>query len=348
MDSLPSLGGKPADDTIEAFTLANAHGFSAQVINYGATVMSLRAPDRRGRLADVVLGFDDPGRYLGPHPFFGAIAGRVAGRIGGARFVLDGRTYELAANDPPNHLHGGQVGFDRRFWSAAPVSHAGGAASVRLAYRSVDGEEGYPGTVDVTVTYTVTAGNALVVDTEAATDQPTPFSVTQHSYFNLAGEGTIEGHRLQILADSFAPADARMALLGRREPVAGCGNDFTHPRRIGNAIGHLFQGHGDLYFLSPADGGAPRPAARLFEPVSGRILTVTTTEDCLQFYTGVSLDGSLSGKSGRPYVRHAGLCLECENYPDAANTPALGDIILRPGHPKRQTTIYAFSTDADV
>jgi aldose 1-epimerase len=341
----------PTGETVEAYTLANASGFSLQVITYGATVTSLRVPDRHGRLADVVLGFGDLGSYLAPHPYFGAIAGRVAGRIRGARFVLDGCVHELAANDPPNHLHGGRVGFDRRLWSATPVSRADGAASLRLAYRSPEGEEGYPGTVDVTVTYTATSANAFVMETQAATDRATPFSLTQHSYFNLAGEGagTIGGHELQIHADAYAPADARMALLGRREPVAGLGNDFNRPRRISDALPHLSQAHGDLYFLPRSDAEKssqePTLAARVHEPVSGRTLTVSTTEGCLQFYTGVSLDGTLVGKSGGAYGPHAGFCLECEGYPDGANTPALGDIILRPGKPLRQTTIYALSTE---
>ena len=339
-----SIGALPAGQI--TYTLANTSGFSLPVIPYGATVTSLLVPDRHGCLADVVLGFDNLAGYLAPHPYFGAIAGRVAGRISGARFALDGHTYELAPNDPPNHLHGGRVGFNRRLWSATPLPRADGAASLRLGYHSPDGEEGYPGRVDVAVTYTVTAGNALVMETEATTDRATPFSLTQHSYFNLAGEGTgsIEGHALQIHADDFAPTDDRMTLLGRREPVAGRGNDFNRSRRIGDALPHLFKAHGDLYFLPPLGEASPRLAAHLHEPTSGRTLTVSTTEDCLQLYTGASLDGSLTGKSGRPYGPHSGLCLECEGYPDGANTPALGDIILRPGHPLRHTTIYAFTT----
>lgn len=351
MLALP-YGALPSGETVEAYTLTNAGGFSLQVITYGATVTSMRVPDRHGRLADVVLGFGHLRSYLAPHPYFGAIVGRVAGRITGARFVLDGCAHELAPNDPPNHLHGGRVGFDRRLWSATPVFRADGAASLRLAYRSPDGEEGYPGKVDVAVTYTVTADNAFMMETEATTDRATPFSLTQHSYFNLAGEdaGTIEGHELKIQADAYAPVDKRMALQGRREQVAGQGNDFNRPRRVGNALPHLFQAHGDLYFLPRPEAEksskkTPRPAARVFEPVSGRVLTVSTTEDCLQFYTGVSLDGSLIGKSGRAYGPHAGLCLECEGYPDGANTPALGNIILRPGQPLRHTTIYAFSAN---
>lgn len=340
------LGTLPTGETVESYPLTNASGFSARVMTYGATVISLLAPDRDGWLADVVLGFNDLEDYLKPHPFFGAIAGRVAGRITGARFTLDGQVHELAANEPPNHLHGGWVGFNRRLWKAAPHSRADGGCSVRLTYRSPDGEEGYPGTVDVSVTYTVTAGDALVVETEATTDRATPFSLTQHSYFNLAGEGagSIEGHDLEIFASEFAPTDEAMALQGRREAIAGRGNDFNRSLRVGDALPHLFKRHGDLYFLARATTDAPRLAARLREPVSGRVMTVSTTEDCLQLYTGVSLDGSVIGKSGRPYGSHAGLCLECEGYPDGANAPEMGDIILRPGQTLRETTVYAFST----
>ena len=336
----PSQGGIP---TIASYSLANASGFSVDLINYGATVTSIRAPDRHGRLADVVLGFSTPASYLASHPYFGAIAGRVAGRITGARFTLDGREYPLAANDPPNHLHGGRTCFDRRFWSATSVT----SSSVRLTYHSPAGEEGYPGAVDAIVTYTVTLDNSLVVETETASDHPTPCSLTQHSYFNLAGqgEGTIEHHELQIQADAFAPTDDYMGFLARRESLVNCSNDFTHPRRLSDAIPHLFNNHGDLYFLPRSGTNTPRQAARLTDPITGRVLTVSTTESCLQLYTGVSLDGTLIGKSGRPYGRHAGLCLECEGYPDGANTPALGDIILLPGHPRRQTTVYAFSTE---
>ncbi|MCE0497550.1 MAG: galactose mutarotase [Methylacidiphilales bacterium] len=345
------FGSLPTGELVQAFTLKNDAGASLQVITLGGIVTSLCVPDRHGQVADVVLGFDNLERYLAPHPYIGAIAGRVAGRINRSRFVLDGRAYELAPNDPPNHLHGGWSGFDRRLWSAIPLSRVDGADSLRLAYRSPDGEEGYPGTVNVTVIYTLTADNAFVIETEATTDRATPFSLTQHSYFNLAGEGmgTIEGHELQIHAEAYAPTDERMALLGRRVPLAGQGNDFNHPRRIGDALPHLFQAHGDLYFLSRSGADkssekALRLAARVFEPASGRVLTVSTTEDCLQLYTGVLLDGSLIGKSGQPYGPHAGLCLECESYPDGANTPALGNIILRPGQLLRHTTVYAFST----
>jgi len=346
-----SFGTLPTGERVNSYTLTNAGGLKLELITYGATVKSLHVPDRHGNLADVVLGFSDLAGYLAPHPYVGATVGRVAGRIRDACFVLDDGKYPLAANNGPHHLHGGLVGFSRRNWTATPLERVDGAASLRLAYRSADGEEGYPGQVDLSVTYTVTADNALMLETEATTTRATPLSPTHHSYFNLAGEGTgtIEEHELQILAETYAPADDQMALLGKRAPVVPGGNDFNQPRRLADALPHLFQAHGDLYFLprlgvDASPGNQPRRVARVVEPTSGRVLTVQTTEDCLQFYTGAGLDGSLVGKSGRTYGPYAGFCLECEGYPDGVRTPELGNIVLRPGQTFRQTTIYSFST----
>lgn len=336
-------GRLPDGRSVYAWTLAGTGGLTLEALNYGGIVTRLHAPDRTGRLADLVLGLPSLDAYLAGKSYFGALVGRVAGRITAGRFTLDGVTYPLAVNNGPNHLHGGRQGFDKHLWAAAPVTRTDGAPSLRLTRLSPDGEEGYPGNVTVSVTYTITADNTFIIDSEASTDRPTPFSLTHHSYFNLTGEGTgtITGHTLQIHADSFAPTDAKMTLLGRREPVFPA-NDFRQPRRLADAIPHLHKSHGDLYFLPAAPG--LRPVARLADPVSGRVLTVSTTEACLQLYTGVSLDGTLTGKSARPHAAHAGLCLECQGNPDAAHFPALGDIILRPGHPQRHTTAYAFTT----
>ena len=330
---------------VEAFTLESRGGMTLEVITYGATITSLQVPDRKGHLADVVLGFSQLSDYLAPHPYFGAMIGRVAGRIGGAEFSLDGTRYLLTANDHTNHLHGGATGFDRRLWTPHPLSDS----SLQLTYQSPDGEEGYPGNVTVLVTYSVTDDNVLHIETEATTDLATPLSLTQHSYFNLAGEGhgTIEDHELQISAEAYAPTDQNLAFLGHRALART--NDFQSPRRVGAALPDLHLAHGDLYFLREPGAGGQLPkmqkAARVYEPASGRCLTVSTTEDCLQFYTGVALDGSLTGKSGKSYGPHAGLCLECQGYPDGTKTPWLGDIILRPGKTFHQTTHYAFSTE---
>ncbi|MEX1117531.1 MAG: aldose epimerase family protein [Terrimicrobiaceae bacterium] len=337
-------GTLPDGRIVEALTLESQGGMTMQVITYGATITSLQVPDRNGKLADVVLGFSDLAGYLAPHPYMGALIGRVAGRIRGAEIIVDGTHHSLAANDPPNHLHGGRSGFDRRLWVPGHVADD----SVELTCFSPDGEEGYPGSVETRVTYTITGDHVLKVETEATTDRATPLSLTQHSYFNLAGEGrgTIEGHDLQIHAKTYAPTDDRLTLLG--EQVAVGKNDFQRPRQLGTVLPDLHLAHGDLYFLrAPCDEVLEpelKDAARLYEPISGRCLTVSTTEACLQLYTGVALDGTLVGKSGHSYGPHAGLCLECEGYPDGVRTPSLGDIILRPGHTYRQTTLYAFST----
>jgi aldose 1-epimerase len=343
-----TFGVLPEGESVEAWTLCGAGGFQLEAITYGGIVTRLSVPDRDGRLADVVLGFNDLDSYLGNSPYFGAMIGRVAGRITGAHFNLDGNGYDLARNDHANHLHGGFQGFDKRVWAATPVTNPGRAASLRLTYRSTNGEEGYPGTVDLTVTYSISDDNVFFVETEAVTDQPTPFNLTQHSYFNLAGEhtGSITDHELQIRSDEFVVTDERMTLLGQVASVTGRANDFREPRNLGHAIPLLFQNYGDLYRIRRETPAAPvsriEPAARLVHPASGRVLEVSTTETHLQLYTGAALDGSLTGKSGVAYARFAGVCLECEGYPDGANTPDLGDIILRPEHPRREATAYAF------
>jgi len=338
------FGTAPCGGPVRAFTLLGANGMEAEILTYGGIVRRLLVPDHTGSPADVVLGFDNLEAYLAGHPYFGAIAGRVAGRITGGRFTIDGRTYELDPNDPPNHLHGGPTGFDKRVWSPEPTTLADGSPALRLTYRSPHLDQGYPGEVEVSVTYAVTAANALRFEWEARSDAPTPISLTHHSYFNLDGEGsgTATHHTLEIAASSYVPTDAAMTLAGRAKSVAGRPNDFRLPRPLADALPGLFAQHGDLYLLNPRTEAPPRFAARLTAARSGRVLEVSTTEQCLQLYTGVALDGSLSGKSGTPYGRHAGICLECEGYPDAANTPALGEPLLRPGESRRHTTLYTF------
>ena len=335
---------------VEAWTLNGQGGLVLEVITYGGIVTRLLAPDRDGHLTDVVLGFNNLDSYLAGHPYFGAIIGRVAGRITGAAFSIDGTPFDLAKNDPPNHLHGGIEGFDKKVWTAIPVSRPDGAPSLRLIYYSPAGEEGYPGSVNVSVTYTVTNDNTFLIETEAVTDRPTPINLTHHSYFNLAGEaaGCITDHELQVSSDEFVTTDKQMALLGRLESVMGRNNDFRQHRRLSDVLPLIFQNHGDLYLVktSPPEAGLLNMArvAQLVHPNSGRIVDVSTTEAYVQAYFGAALDGSLIGKSDVPYKQHAGICLECHSYPDGVNHPGLGDIIVHPGRPKRQTTAYAFST----
>lgn len=343
-----TFGYLPGGAPIQAWTLSGAGGLVAEVINYGATVTRLLAPDREGSLADVVLGFRDLQAYREHGAYFGAMAGRVAGRITGGRFSLEGRSYQLACNNGPNHLHGGLEGFDKKVWTAEPASGGNDLPALRLRYRSPDGDQGYPGAVDVTVTYTVTDDNVLLVECEASADQPSPLNLTHHSYFNLAGEGSgsVAEHELQIHSGHYVTTDEHMTLLGRMAQVDGRANDFREPRKLGEAMPHLYQNHGDLYLLREQANNDSQakllPAARLTDPRSGRVLEVSTTAPYVQFYTGAALDGALIGKSGVSYQRYAGVCLECEGYPDGVNTPALGDILLRPGNPRRETTAYAF------
>lgn len=338
--SAPREAGRTASgEIVHAYDLGNARGMTASVLTYGGIVQSLRVPDARGVLADVVLGFGSLDPYLGGHPYFGAITGRVAGRITGGRFTVDGREYALACNDGGNHLHGGVTGLDKRVWRADVSDGA-----LVLRYRSPDGEEGYPGAADLAVSYRLTDANELVIDTEVAVDRATPVSLTNHSFFNLAGEGegTVEDHVVTISADDYVPTDAQLTLSGRREPVDGRANDLRSPRRLGDVIPGLHLQHGD-YYLLPASGGAMRHVARVSEPRSGRVMDVSTDDDGLQFYTGRFLDGSLVGKSGRAYPRCGGFCLECQGYPDGAEHSGLGAIIVRPGQPRRRRTVYAFA-----
>jgi aldose 1-epimerase len=343
MQKLP-FGKLPTGEIVDSFTLAGAAGASLEFLTYGGIVRSLNLPDRDGRLADVVLGFDTLEPYLAGHPYFGAIAGRVAGRIPGGRFTLEGKTYQLVKNNDPNHLHGGLRGLDKRVWQAQPNERADGADSVRLTYVSPDGEEGYPGTVDFSVTYTFTQDNIFIIESEVTSDRTTPVSLTHHSYFNLAGErsGDIFDHELTIFSDRTFLVDEFMTPLGRTEAVAGSARDFSSPRRLGDAIPHLFQKHGDCYALP--GGRDLYLAARLSAPASGRTLAVLTNEHCFQIYSGAYLDCPSLGKSGRPYLPFAGFCLECEGYPAGVDFPEFGSILVSPGHPRRQATHYAFST----
>ena len=343
--------GQLADGRIvDAWLLRGAGGLALEAITYGGIVTRLLVPDREGNLADVVLGYDHLEPYLLRHPYFGAITGRVAGRITGARFNLEGVDYSLTVNDGSNHLHGGEKGLDRRLWAAVPITRPDQAPSLCLTYHSPHGEENYPGNVDFSVTYTVTADNTFVVETEAVTDRPTPISLTHHSYFNLAGEGSgdVLDHEVQINADTFFPTSPDLTLLDREEPVAGSPNDLNRTRRVGDVLPRLHLGHGALYRVRrpnpDAVGSELVPAARLAHPATGRVLDVSTTERLLQFYTSAMLPTTGPvGKSGRLYAPLSAICLECEDYANGVPAPDLGDIIVRPGRPYHHKTAYSFS-----
>lgn len=330
-------------DAITQFTLSNANGLVAKIIDFGGIITELHAPDRDGRLADVVLGFDALAPYEGDNPYFGALIGRYGNRIANARFTLDGREYLLPANDGDKHLHGGPGGFHKRKWQASAVGD-----SLQLAYRSVDGEEGYPGNLDVTVSYQLNDENELVMRFHAVTDQPTPVNLTQHSYFNLAGEGDILNHQLTIDADTFVGIDAASIPLGTLSPVTGTPFDFRTPRPIGERVGQpdkqLRHGRGydHNFVLNKPNGREMTRAAHVLEPGSGRVLELFTEEPGLQFYSGNFLDGSLAGK-GRTYGHRSGFCLEPQHFPDSPNRPRFPNVILRPGQVYETESRFRFS-----
>lgn len=333
---------------MEAWTLTGGGGLVLEVITLGGIVTRMLVPGRDGSFADVVLGFGELQSYIAGHPYFGAITGRVAGRIVGAAFTLDDRTYRLADNEAPNHLHGGVCGLDKRIWNAAAFTRRDGAPSLRLRYYSPDGEEGYPGNIDIGVTYTTTHDNTFLIETEAVSDQLTVLNLTHHSYFNLGGEGhgSVADHVVTIFADQFVPIGEYMNLQGRLEPV-GPGNDFRSPRRLGEMVPLISQEHGDFYVLPRGQADEMKVAARCEHPASGRVITISTTNHYLQLYTGRFLDGSAAGKSGVAYGPFAGVCFECQGYSNAGNSRLRNDILLQPGQPQLHATAYAFTVSAE-
>jgi aldose 1-epimerase len=335
--------GKLTDGTpIDLYTLTNSKGLIAKVTNYGTIITELHVPDRNGQLGDIVLGFDNLDQYVGPHPHFGATIGRVANRIARGKFTLHGQTYTLAINNGPNHLHGGLAGFDKKVWRAEP----GEGASVKFSYTSPDGEEGYPGAVEVSVVMTLTDANELSIDYTATTDQNTPVNLSNHSYFNLLGEGDVLGHEIMLSADYYTPVDDTMIPTGQLAPVKGTPFDFTSPKPIGSRFAQLQGspvGYDHNYVINRAGKGLAL-AARVWEPATGRCMEVRTTQPGVQFYTGNFLDGAITGKRGVVYRRHTGFCLETQHYPDSVNHPAFPSTILHPGHAYRQTTVHTFST----
>ena len=343
-----AFGKTKQGEAVERFTLTNRAGVEVSAISYGAIITSIRVPDRKGAAADVALGFDTLEGYLGDHPFFGTVVGRYGNRIANARFTLGGRTYQLAANNGPNHLHGGVRGFDKYVWAAAPIDGVNGVAFTRT---SPDGEEGYPGTLQVRVSYVLTEANELVIEYQATTDKATPVNLTQHTYFNLAGHGAgpVADHELMIDADRYTPVDESLVPTGVLAPVAGTPLDFRRPTRVGARIDapdeQIRFGRGyDHNFVLNRRGNDLHLAARVVEPKSGRSLEVSTTEPGVQFYTGNFLDGTIKGKGGSAYVRRGGLCLETQHFPDSPNQPAFPTTILEPGATYRSKTVWKFGS----
>jgi aldose 1-epimerase len=339
--------GTPVDEV----TLKNSHGVELHAISYGGIITSLKVPDRAGKPGDIVLGFDQPESYWAdpPPPFFGAIVGRYGNRIGKGKFTLDGKPYSLATNNGVNHLHGGNKGFDKVLWTITTKDAPEGSQAI-FSRTSKDGEEGYPGNLQVRVTYTLTEKNELIVDYHATTDKATPVNLTQHSYFNLAGEGTgdILGHQLTIDADRYTPVDDTLIPTGELAPVQGTPFDFRQPTAIGARIDQdnpqLKNGKGyDHNWVLTRKGTGLQHAARLTDPKSGRTMDVATTEPGLQFYSGNFLDGTIKGKGGHVYAHRSGLCLETQHFPDSPNKPKFPSTILQPGKAYESRTVFTFS-----
>ncbi len=338
---------------IEAVTLTNKAGLSARVLTYGATLQSVMAPDRNGKFADVLLGYDKSEDYVNHPNFFGVTVGRFANRIGGGRFSLDGQSYQLTLNDKTNSLHGGTKGFDKHLWKIVSMKD-GPTASVVMVLTSPDGDQGYPGKVDATVTYSLDEAGALTIAFEAKTDKPTIVNMTNHAIFNLNGEGSPLGatfHKLTIPAAAYTPVDAKLIPTGERRPVQGTVFDFRQPRLVAEGIRdgndqqiRYGQGYDHNFALDKGLTATPQLAARLEDPASGRVLEVLSTEPGVQFYTGNFLDGTYVGKKGHLYRMGDGIALEPQKFPDSPNKPDFVSPRVDPGKPYRHTMIYRFST----
>lgn len=356
MTSLPSAYASPPTisrsnfgtlrdgERVDEYTLSSGNGVTAHILTWGGIIRTLTTPDKTGRTADIVLGFDSLAAYEDRHPYFGTITGRVANRIASGRFSLDGKTYSLAINNGPNHLHGGINGFDRKNWKAHTETTPE-AVSLILSHVSPDGDEGYPGAVSVEVRYTMHSKNTLRVDYRATTTKATPINLTNHAYFNLAGHasGDILQQHLQIFADSYLPVDENLIPIGTVAPVQNTPFDFRQPHSIGEHIAEVGLGYDHNFVLGLSSHGLRR-AAYAWDPASGRSLEVTTTQPGIQFYTGNYLSDKEVGKGGVPYKKHAGFCLETQGFPDAINQPNFPSTVLKPGEEYAHTTILSFST----
>lgn len=346
IDTKP-FGTLPTGEAVSLFTLTNKNGLSAKVTNYGGILVALNVPDRSGELADVVLGKDTLEGYLAGHPHFGATTGRVAGRISGAEFTLEGQTYPLEANNGPNCLHGGLKGYDKLVWAAEIINDLG-VDKLRLSVTDPDGSNGFPGTVECTVTYALLDDNTLEIAYTATTDKTTPFNLTNHSYFNLSGsgQGDVLGHEVQIFSDSVAAIDEESTLIGRKDPVVAGFNDYREPVLL-SSLKELVPNNADIhFFLEDGRTELPKAAAVVYDPKSGRVMETLTTEPGVQFYAGLSLseDAPEIGKGGAIHAAKTGFCLETQDYANSVNYPEMGGAILSPGKGFSSTTLYRFST----
>ncbi|HEV2691278.1 MAG TPA: aldose epimerase family protein [Verrucomicrobiae bacterium] len=341
------FGHTPGGKAVELYTLRNSHGMEATIMTYGGIVTSLKTADKNGRFGDVVLGYDNLDGYIKSTPYFGALIGRYGNRIANGKFTLDGKTYTLATNNPPNTLHGGLRGFDKVVWTARPLPTAHGPSLI-LAYVSPGGEEGFPGTLSVTAVYSLTENNELRIDFSATTSAKTVVNLTHHSYFNLRGSGDILNHIVTINADNFTPVDSTLIPTGELRPVAGTPFDFTTIHTVGERIGATdeqlkFGGGYDHNWVLNKQGDELSQAATVHEMSSGRTMEVWTTSPGVQFYSGNFLDGTLTGKGGWTYQFRNGLCFEPQHFPDSPNHPAFPTTELNPGETYHNTIIYKFS-----
>ncbi|HEY9226926.1 MAG TPA: aldose epimerase family protein [Gemmatimonadaceae bacterium] len=344
-----TFGTLPDGGVVEQFSLKNAHGIEVRAMSYGASITSIKTPDRAGAFGDIVFGYDSLGAYIRDASYFGPTVGRFANRIARARFTLDGRTYALAVNDGVNTLHGGRRGLNKALWRGEPFTR-GDTAGVTFRYTSPDGEEGYPGTLQLAVSYGLTPNNELVIDYEATTDKPTPVNVSQHGYWNLHGDGrgTILDHLLTIDASSYTPVDSTLIPTGKIAPVDGTPFDFRTPTAIGARIGQtdtqlrFGKGYDHNWVLDRGGRTGLVHAARVTDPTSGRTLDIATTEPGFQFYSGNFLDGSVHGKGGQPYAHRTAIVLETQHFPDSPNHASFPSTILRPGDTLRSRTVFTF------
>jgi aldose 1-epimerase len=336
---------------VTLYTLTNAKGMVMSVTNYGGIVTSFMVPDKTGKMADIVLGHNDVDSYVKVNPYFGALIGRYGNRIGKAKFTLDGKEYTLTVNDGENTLHGGKKGFDKVVWDAKEVKTAN-AVGVELKYLSKDGEEGFPGNLKVTVTYWLTNNNEFKIDYTAVTDKATVVNLTQHNYWNLSGEGSgdILSEELAINADKYTPVDAGLIPTGELAAVKGTPMDFLKSTVIGSRINADFEqlkfgkGYDHNWVLNKTKPGVMTHAATVYDPKSGRVMEVSTTEPAIQFYSGNFIDGTITGKSGTPYIHRSALCLETQHYPDSPNKPSFPSTELKPGQTYKTSTVYKFLT----
>jgi len=343
-----AFGSSGDGEAADLYTLTNANGMVVQITNYGGIITKWMAPDKDGQMADVVLGFDSLSNYVAGHPMFGALVGRYGNRIAGGEFKLDGETYTLAKNNGPNHLHGGRKGFDKKVWQAEEIND-GGNVGLKLTTTSADMEEGFPGKLDLTVTYTLTNDGELKIDYQATTGKPTIINLTNHCYFNLTGmKRDVLAHEAMINSDSLVAVDATLIPTGKLISVAGTAFDFRKPTAIGARIDDqsdeqikMGGGYDHCWALNDSGSGMTN-AATVYEPTSGRVLEVSTTEPGVQFYTGNFLDGKLSGK-GATYSKRMGFCLETEHYPDSPNQPQFPSVVLRPGETYNTSTVFKMS-----